>query len=53
MLVSILRTSRAGVRLNEHFEHPYGLTVFQHACVMGLEGILCAIALYLLLTAKR
>ena len=28
-----------GVRLNEHLEHHCGLTVFQHACMMGLEGI--------------
>ena len=28
-----------GVRLNEHLEHPDGITVFQHACKMGLEGI--------------
>jgi ATP-dependent DNA ligase len=27
------------VRLNEHLEHDCGLTVFQHACKMGLEGI--------------
>jgi hypothetical protein len=26
-------------RLNEHLEHDCGLTVFQHACKMGLEGI--------------
>ena len=38
-LASILRKSRPGVRLNEHMEHPEGLTVFQHACKMGLEGI--------------
>jgi bifunctional non-homologous end joining protein LigD len=38
-LASILRKSRHGVRLNEHVEHPDGLTVFQHACKMGLEGI--------------
>ena len=38
-LASILRKSRPGVRLNEHLEHPGGLTVFQHACKMGLEGI--------------
>jgi hypothetical protein len=35
-LVSILRQSRHGVRLNEHLEHGCGLTVFQHACKMGL-----------------
>jgi ATP-dependent DNA ligase len=33
------RKSRHGVRLNEHLEHDCGLTVFQHACQMGLEGI--------------
>jgi bifunctional non-homologous end joining protein LigD len=38
-LASILRKARHGVRLNEHLEHPYGLIVFQHACRMGLEGI--------------
>jgi hypothetical protein len=33
----ILRKARHGVRLNEHLD---GLTVvFQHACKMGLEGI--------------
>ena len=30
---------RHGVRLNEHLEHDCGLTVFQHACRMGLKGI--------------
>ena len=38
-LASILRKSRPGVRLNEHLEHAAALTVFQHACKMGLEGI--------------
>jgi bifunctional non-homologous end joining protein LigD len=38
-LASILRKSWHGVRLNEHLEHDCGLTVFQHACRMGLEGI--------------
>jgi bifunctional non-homologous end joining protein LigD len=38
-LASILRKSRHWVRLNEHLEHDCGLTVFQHACKMGLEGI--------------
>ena len=38
-LASILRQSRHGVRLNEHLEHDCGQTVFQHACKMGLEGI--------------
>ena len=38
-LASILRQSRHGVRLNEHLAHDCGLTIFQHACKMGLEGI--------------
>ena len=38
-LASILRKSRPGVRLNEHLEHPEGSVVFEHACKMGLEGI--------------
>jgi bifunctional non-homologous end joining protein LigD len=38
-LASILRKARHGVRLNEYLEHPVGITVFQHACKMGLEGI--------------
>ena len=27
------------LRLNEHLEHDCGLTVFQHACQLGCEGI--------------
>ena len=38
-LASILRKSRPSVRLNQHMEHPEGAVVFQHACKMGLEGI--------------
>jgi bifunctional non-homologous end joining protein LigD len=38
-LASILRKSRHGMRLNEHLQHPDGAEVFQHACKMGLEGI--------------
>jgi bifunctional non-homologous end joining protein LigD len=38
-LASILRKAMHGVRLNEHLEHDSGLMVFQHACQMGLEGI--------------
>ena len=38
-LASILRKSRHGVRLNEHLEHPDGSWCSQHACKMGLEGI--------------
>ena len=38
-LASLLRKARHGLRLNEHMEHDCGQTVFQHACKMGLEGI--------------
>jgi bifunctional non-homologous end joining protein LigD len=38
-LATILRKSRRRVRLNEHLERDCGQTVFQHACKMGLEGI--------------
>jgi bifunctional non-homologous end joining protein LigD len=38
-LASTLRNARHGMRLNEHLEHDCGVTVFQHACKMGLEGI--------------
>ena len=38
-LASILRKSRYGVRLNEHLPHECGLSVFQHACLLGWEGI--------------
>jgi len=37
-LASLLRGSLPGLRLNEHLTHP-GDAVFQHACKMGLEGI--------------
>ena len=38
-LASILRKSRPRVRLNQHLEYPAGDVVFQHACKLGLEGI--------------
>jgi bifunctional non-homologous end joining protein LigD len=38
-LVSVLAKAAAGLRLNEHLEHPDGEVVFRHACKMGLEGI--------------
>jgi bifunctional non-homologous end joining protein LigD len=38
-LASILRKNRPSVRLNEHIAHPEGVVVFQHACKMGLEGL--------------
>src|SRR5262245_24685695 len=37
-LASVLRRAAPGLRLNEHIEAD-GLTVFAHACKMGLEGI--------------
>jgi ATP-dependent DNA ligase len=39
-LASVLRQAKGGVRLNEYLAHDCGLTVFQHACKMGLEGII-------------
>jgi bifunctional non-homologous end joining protein LigD len=38
-LVGLLRKAGTGVRLSEHLEATDGETVFQHACRMGLEGI--------------
>jgi len=38
-LASILRKCRHGIRLNEHLAHDCGVTVFQHACALGCEGI--------------
>ena len=37
-LASLLRGSLPGLQYNQHFTHP-GDIVFQHACAMGLEGI--------------
>jgi ATP-dependent DNA ligase len=38
-LASLLRRSRAGIQLVEHIEADDGGTVFDHACRLGLEGI--------------
>ena len=38
MLASLLGSAAPGLRFNEHIEAD-GLTVFQHACKLGLEGI--------------
>lgn len=38
-LASVLRRASTGLRLNEHLEHEDGALVFEHACAMGLEGI--------------
>jgi bifunctional non-homologous end joining protein LigD len=37
-LASLLRSSQPGVQFNAHLTHP-GDVVFEHACKMGLEGI--------------
>jgi bifunctional non-homologous end joining protein LigD len=37
-LASVLRSCFSGLQFNQHFAHP-GDVVFQHACKMGLEGI--------------
>jgi bifunctional non-homologous end joining protein LigD len=38
-LASVLARAASGLRLNQHLEHDDGETVFQHACKLGLEGI--------------
>jgi bifunctional non-homologous end joining protein LigD len=38
-LARVLGRAQTGMRLNEHLEHYYGPLVFDHACRMGLEGI--------------
>ncbi len=38
-LASLLRRSRDGIQLVEHIEATEGATVFEHACKLGLEGI--------------
>jgi len=38
-LARLLARAGFGVRLNEHLEHANGVHVFEHACRMGLEGI--------------
>jgi bifunctional non-homologous end joining protein LigD len=38
-LASVLRRARDGIRLSEHLATTDGDAVFQHACAMGLEGI--------------
>jgi hypothetical protein len=37
-LTSLLRKSAGGLRLCEHIEGTNGITIFGHACRMGLEG---------------
>ena len=38
-LARVLARANAGLRLNDHLEHANGPHVFEHACRMGLEGI--------------
>jgi bifunctional non-homologous end joining protein LigD len=38
-LTSLLRKAGKGIRLSEHIDGADSETVFQHACAMGLEGI--------------
>jgi bifunctional non-homologous end joining protein LigD len=38
-LAGLLRKAGTGIRLSEHLDSTDGVTVFQHACRMGLEGI--------------
>jgi bifunctional non-homologous end joining protein LigD len=39
VLVRLLRWAGAGIQLSEHVDVVDGTTLFRHACVMGLEGI--------------
>ena len=39
MLAIALAGTSSGIELNEHLEHDNGALVFQHACKLGLEGI--------------
>jgi bifunctional non-homologous end joining protein LigD len=38
-LASLLARAAPGLRLNEHLDHDDGVLVFEHACRLGLEGI--------------
>ena len=38
-LASLLARTAPGIRFNDHMEEVDGPTVFQHACKLGLEGI--------------
>jgi bifunctional non-homologous end joining protein LigD len=39
MLTALLQNTGGGIRLSEHLDGADGATVFQHACKLGLEGI--------------
>src|SRR5205807_5706112 len=38
-LASLLRRAAPGIRFNEHLDEEDGPLVFEHACKLGLEGI--------------
>jgi bifunctional non-homologous end joining protein LigD len=38
-LASLMTRGAPGLRLNEHLDHDDGALVFEHACRLGLEGI--------------
>ena len=38
-LASLVARAASGLRLNEHLDHDDGPLVFEHACKLGLEGI--------------
>jgi bifunctional non-homologous end joining protein LigD len=38
-LVKLLRRAKVGLELNEHIDGEDGAHVFEHACGLGLEGI--------------
>ena len=38
-LASVVARAAPGLRLNEHLDEEDGPLVFEHACKMGLEGI--------------
>ena len=38
-LASFVARAAPGLRLNEHLDHDDGALVFEHACRLGLEGI--------------
>jgi bifunctional non-homologous end joining protein LigD len=38
-LETLLSRAAAGIRLNDHLEHEDGPLIFQHACKLGLQGI--------------
>jgi hypothetical protein len=45
-LAKILRKAKPGIRLSEHIDAD-GVTVFDHACKLGLEAIVCKRAMRL------